>query len=341
MRRSWLEACGIVAAIALSRAVVWAAVPSPERLRSAAEEFDSGRRAYQLRDFESAAVHFENADRDSPSADALFAAIRSRYQAGQLARAATLAASGLSRYPHDKNLAAYSGRVLPEADRSLHRLVVKCAPECTVVLDGKLVPVAVSAIVTVYLDLGAHSAVAGWSGDRHVTQSVAAKAGGVTELSLVAPPLAPIPDEPTSKPSVVGRVELEEPRAEAREALAAASGGMSPAVFWVGAGVTAVLGGVSIWSGIDTIRNPGADTVRAACETHSPECQALFDQGKAREARTNALLLGSAGAGLATAAVGLFWTDWKHSRSKTDAAQTITPLLLVGSGLAVGARGRF
>ena len=67
---------------------------------------DRGRRAYLAKDFEQAAVHFENAYRDAPRAETLRLAIRARRDAKQLARAATLAAIAQQRYPDDAALEA-------------------------------------------------------------------------------------------------------------------------------------------------------------------------------------------------------------------------------------------
>src|SRR4051794_39276454 len=133
----------------------WArAAPDAERLRTAAEEFDAGRRAYKSRDFEGAASHFENADRDAPSPDALLAAIRSRKEAQQLARAATLSAAGLVRYPADKALGDIAHQVIAEGDKALYKLAVACSPECTLVVDNKVVPFPESTTAVIYLDPG-------------------------------------------------------------------------------------------------------------------------------------------------------------------------------------------
>src|SRR5947209_6620232 len=135
-RARWfvLAATGIWSASAL------AAPPDAERLKAAAEEFDSGRRAFKLKDFENSAAHFENADRDAPSPEALQSAIRARKEAGHTARAATLAALALSRYPSDKAVGDYARQILSESERLLFRLAVTCSPECAIVVDNKVMP---------------------------------------------------------------------------------------------------------------------------------------------------------------------------------------------------------
>src|SRR5260221_8899713 len=111
----------------------FAAAPEADRLKAAAEEFDSGRRYYKIRDFENAAIHFENADRDAPSPEALQSAVRARKEAGHTARAATLAALALSRYPADKAVGDYARQILSESERLLYRLAVACAPGFAIV----------------------------------------------------------------------------------------------------------------------------------------------------------------------------------------------------------------
>src|SRR5689334_8497513 len=55
-----------------------AAPPTAERIRSAAKEYDEGRRLFVAGEFEQAAIHFENAYNDAPRAEALRNAIRAR-----------------------------------------------------------------------------------------------------------------------------------------------------------------------------------------------------------------------------------------------------------------------
>jgi hypothetical protein len=345
MRRKTLAGWGFVLACT---AVTFAAhAQDAERLRIAAEEFDAGRRSYKVKDFENAAVHFENADRDAPSPDALFAAIRSRREAQHLARAATLAATGLVRYPDDKQLVEYADQVLAEADKALHKVMIGCTPKCTLVLDKKLLPVAENTSATIYIDPGPHEVVAGWTGERRVSKSVTAVAGGVTQLKHVAPvvekPVAPppepapvVPKEPADTgegASDKGSVKLEP-----------SSSGLPPAVFLVGLGVTAVVGGITIWSGIDTKSNPGVDAVKSCNPDISGQdyCQGLLDKGIASQNRTNVLLIGTAVVGVATGVVGVFLTNWSGAPDKAKKkGASLAPIVSFEHGLTVGAVGRF
>ena len=78
--------------------------------------------------FENAAVYFENADRDAPSPEALQSAIRARKDAGQAARALTLAAWGTSRYPNEKPFGDYVRGLFAELERTVYKVSIACSP---------------------------------------------------------------------------------------------------------------------------------------------------------------------------------------------------------------------
>src|SRR4051794_39715037 len=92
----------LLAVSLISTAAFAGGAPSAERIKSAAAEYDAGRRAFTDGKFEDAAVHFENAYHDAPNAQTLRNAIRARKQGGQLARAATLAIIAQQSYSDDE-----------------------------------------------------------------------------------------------------------------------------------------------------------------------------------------------------------------------------------------------
>ena len=117
---------------------------------------------------------------------------------------------------------------------------------------------------------------------------------------------------------------------------------MPPLVFFVGAGATAVLGGVTIWSGIDTVNNPGKAAVRADCVGQGTSCSEYQD-GRNKQLRTNILIGATSVVGAATAVIGAFFTNW--SGSPKDAGQpshaSITPWVSYDYGPFMGANGSF
>jgi hypothetical protein len=131
-------------------------------------------------------------------------------------------------------------------------------------------------------------------------------------------------------------------------------------VFWVGAGLTAVAAGTTIWSGVDTVNNPGKDRVRNECMAGDTNCS-LYQEGLSHQRRTNVLIGVTAAIGVATAVVGLFATDWSGPEAAAPSDQPespdeypvakrqqravararIVPWVAVGGGALVGAEGRF
>lgn len=323
------------------------AAPDPEKIRAAADEFEAGRRAYKGRDYEEAAVHFENANLAAPNAEALRSAIKARKEAKQPARAATLAALAVKRYPKNKSLADYAQSILAEHEKDLTKVQVHCTPACSLAIDSRVVPINDATDAIVYVEPGKHTFVAGWSSNRTKTNDVTATAGSVSDVSFEAPPEpkkeAPAAAAPAATPAAapVAAVGSNAPPAGAEQPQA--HGGMSPTVFFVGAGVTVALAGVTVWSGLDTKSHPGPDAVKAQCVGQGESCSAYQD-GLAKQKRTNILIGATGVVGLATAIIGAFATDWSGGDSAPKTATTgptISPVVNVADGAVVGAVGTF
>jgi hypothetical protein len=299
----------IVLAFVASAALALAEEPPPDpgRLRAAAEDFDEGARLFKNKQFEEAAERFESADRLAPSAAPLGNAIRARRAAKQNARAATLSALALARYPDDKAMEELGTKTIRELEKQLHRAEVSCRPGCTLLLDGKIAASDSVTAFSLFVEPGPHSLVAGWSGGRAKTERFEAKKGISEPIAFEAPP-APEPSASAAGPASAAPPGSAPPIASTGEP--GASGGLPPWVFFVGAGATVVVGGLAIWSGIDTQSNPGPDNVRLACAGKTRDCD-LFQQGLAHERRTDGLLIATGVLGVATGLVGGFFTDWK------------------------------
>ena len=334
LRLGWL----VLAGLTTSGIAAAGGPPDAERLKIAAEEFDAGRRAFKVKDFENAAVHFENADRDAPSPEALQSAMRARKEAGQMARAATLGAWGGSRYPNEKAFNDYAKQILADADKTLHRVAISCQPDCNVIVDNKVMPFPESASSTVYLDPGPHAIVAGWSNNRHRNAEVTAVAAGTTKLVFNASSADKPPENTSgSHDPANGTGEPQTDRGPEPDK----KSGLPPTVVWVGLAATGVLTGVTIWSGIDAVNNPGKEAVEN-CTGTSAECKALLDEGIAHEKRTNVLIGVTTVVGVTTGIIALFFTNWgddTSSSAKKDAR--ILPVVGLSNGVTLGAVGRF
>ena len=86
------------------------------------------------------------------------------------------------------------------------------------------------------------------------------------------------------------------------------SHGLSPWVFGTALGVTAVLGGVATWSGLDTL------SARDEYDKH--RTQAGYEDGQKKEQRTNILIGATGVAAVATITLALF-TDFGGSDEKS------------------------
>lgn len=100
--------------------------------------------------------------------------------------------------------------------------------------------------------------------------------------------------------------------------------GLDPAWFWAGLGVTGVLAGVSVWSGLDT-QSAKSDYDDDLPSLSRAEAQQRLDDGNSKETRTNVLFALSGVAAVGTAALGLFVVDWGSDERKAGAQLLIGP----------------
>ncbi|HEX3772954.1 MAG TPA: hypothetical protein VHV51_00750 [Polyangiaceae bacterium] len=322
--------------------------PTPAQVRAAAEAFDRGREAYKSEEYVEAAEQFESADSNAPSAAALELAIRARDKAGQLDRAATLAALALARHSDDANIQKLAPGIIQKAKNELFELDIKCDDPCDVTVAGKIAPGRRATDRTVFVGPGKYEVRAGWSGDRSTSKQVEASKGASAALEFQAPEAA-APAAPEAAPNATPASNSDKPAEDGGQQK---SGPLPSAVFWVGVGLTAVAGGVTVWSGLDTQNNPGPNKVRAECQAGADDCNSLYQQGVDKQHRTNILIGTTAGLGVATAVIGAFFTDWSGKKSAAPAPEnsesasrargfSIEPWLSFGGGASVGARGRF
>ena len=306
--------------------------PSAERLKSAAAEYDAGRRAFTDGKYEEAAVHFENAYHDAPNAQTLRNAIRARKQANELARAGTLALLAQDRYADDEQTLAFAKQTLVEAGPKLFKVTISCDPPCGVAADGRAVSLEDAKRFSFFLQPGPHSVVVSWPGDRSKSLDIKAKEGQTLTQELEAPPM---PVKPPENLGGAGGTTVVVSGGEAQPSKKP----FGPAVFFVGLGLTAVAGGILIWSGIDTINNPGADAVRQQCVGQGPSCP-LYQQGLSSQTRTNVLIGVTSGLGLLTF-VTVFLTQWSSPKHEAATAHVVPVFDVTPQGGQLGLIGRF
>jgi len=343
MRRIGASVVGFALSVGLliESAPAVAGPPNADTLRRAAASFDEGTRAYRAEDYGAAASHFEAADLVAPSAKALRLAMRARDRAGHSARAATLAELALLRHPDDANTAAAASEVLDAHEGALHRVKIHCSQPCVVAVGARGVLGAARKTVTVWLDPGRVTVSASFDDAGSDSREVVTVAGGRDTLELepqaaesfyesesptlnpVAPddpaPSDPAPSDPApSDPAPSGQVSTDQVSTDqvstdqapgAQDPLDEPSWITSPAVFVTGLVVTLGVGGTTIWSGFDTIDNPGEATVRGACAGKGTDCPE-YQEGLANQTRTNVLIGVTAGTALLTGIIGIGVTDW-------------------------------
>ncbi len=324
----------------------------PAHLAKASKEFDAGVTAFRKKDYEGAAAHFEEADAVVPSPKALRQAIRARSDASQGARAATLAAAALARYPGDAATAKLAKDTIEKYEPVLHKLHVHCSAPCTLsIVAGDTttrIPGEPAKSWAVYLDPGnatVASAFVDASGAAvdGPAETVEAKVAGEGDLSFdppgkkAAPPPppadVPVPVAPaapsTGGPPADDPKTADEPKPEEGK-------GISPVFFGIGAGATVALGAATLWSGVDTINNPGTAAVMMACAGKGPSCP-LYQEGLSKQTRTNALVGATAGTAAVTVVLAIF-TRWKSGAKPPPAEPTA---IVLDRGAALGAAGAF
>lgn len=280
--------------------------PGADQIQFAAREHDLGYRAYLDKQYDEAASHFENAFFAAPNPAELRSAVRARHDAGELARAATLAAMGQRRFPEDSATNRIAEEVIAEARPHVYEVRIASPVGCSIAVDEKMVIAERLRDSRLFLNPGAHELMISWSEDRNARIPINAAEGGSTSLEVEPPKVAPPPPSPPEPPP---------PPSPSHGAVEAATATppppkpLTPAVFVVGAAMTAVSAGFTIWSGIDTVNNPGAGAVRENCVGLGASCS-LYEDGRRAQLRTNILLATTCVFGVATAVVGVFFTQW-------------------------------
>lgn len=255
--------------------------------RTAARHFADGQKAFAAGDYAHAGDEFEAAYRDKPHHAPLWNAARSWQRAGEDVRAANLYARYLREAPPDAPDRDQATTALRGLTGKMGRIEPHAAGVDKLRLDGKSVDAPV-----VYVAPGEHVAEADDHG-KAVRKVVTVRAGEQTSVTL-----APVQETAPAEP-LVG------PPREARDdggAPVASRKPLSPAVVVVGIALTAVAGGITVASGLDTISKRNAFP--------SDPTQPRLDAAFASQTRTNVLIGTTVGLGVVTAVLAAFFTDW-------------------------------
>lgn len=294
-----LRSACLMGALSLAPTPSRAEAPAAER-GAAAALYDEGVSKFEHADYAAAARAFLRADELSPSADAVVNALAAARRANDHLLVVEAAERGIAREAAQPDLAAQSREALSQAARSLARVDLRCEPEpCKLSLNGAATRPGARYV------LPGTTLVAASSSDGNRTEEALSLVAGATYSVLLhavkkgeAARATQVKTE-TRDSQGPGRDARAAPAPSARDA---SSKPLSPAVFYVGVGVTVVLSGLTAWSGIDTL-SAKSDLSRTPSST---EVEAV----RSKMHRSDALFAGAAVAGLATVAAGFFWVDW-------------------------------
>jgi hypothetical protein len=291
--------------------------PDAQAKKAAAARFREAEKAFKKHDYATAAQAFEEAYETAPHPAALFNAATAHQKAGNLTRAANLCARYLRDAPENDARREKANALISELTPKLGRVEIAASGAKDVQLDGKPPELELT-----YVDPGDHF-VTGKFGDKGVTRELSVVAGSLARVVL-EPPRAE-----TSSLEEEGANEDPFASDATKDVPAEKTKPLSPTWFYVGVGATVVLGAATVWSGLDT--NKARD------DFDSEPTQAGLDDGRKKQTRTNVLLAGTAVAGVATATIGIFFTNWGN---KKKAAPPADAQLGIGPGF-VTVRGRF
>ncbi len=268
---------------------------SGEADRAAAHEaYEQGKAAFAARDFLRAGQLFLDAYARAPHHDPLWNAARAFDLGGEAARAANLYTRYLEVAPPDGLDRDRATAARKELATRLGRLDVVARGVDAVKVDG----VAIEGTTT-YVAPGDH-VVTGRARDgasRDVRAQIKVAAGASASVVLEPPPPAAPPPPPPSSSSTAATMPV---RAEPRGPRVLPS-----SVVWIGAGLTAALGVVTVVSGLDTLD--------AKHRYDTAPTGSLLDSGRAKETRTNVLFWSTIGVGTLTGIAARFFVDWLSS----------------------------
>lgn len=272
--------------------------------------FEAGTAAFEKLDFRAAADSFSAALEQRPHAVIRFNLALSLVRLGQPRAAIEQLRQVLADPSTDKELRERAARQQKDAEQSLARVTFRLSDpgHQQVELDGKLLDAPTTAELA--LDPGPHHVrvISGnsvvldqdlelASGER-VELRVGERSRRIDVVVVPADQPAPVVNPAPTKPAP--------PRANpTRQKL-------SPPWFYSAAGVTLVLTGVTVWSGLDT-QSALSDYEHDLPRLTQAQADARVSDGHSRELRTNLLLGGSLLAGAGTAAVGIWFTDFSGS----------------------------
>lgn len=281
----------------------------------ARQAYDRGAAAYDSGDWRRAALHFSRADELVPNLTVLRMALTASLRADDAVTGMTLVERAKRRLGEGSPLASSIKSASDAFAKRVGRVVVRCPPPlfCSASVDGTLWPIDTAR----YANVGDHAVVITVDGVPE-SHSVRVEAGADAEIA--PDPRAQAAPSPAPSPAPLAAAPMPPPPATApanaatdrTPAVPPAKSGLAPTWFWIGAGASAVLGGVTIWSALDTASKHDAFVATRSASTQSA--------GIAAQDRTTALLVTTGVLAAATASIGIFAVRWQDLNAEVRAA---------------------
>jgi hypothetical protein len=284
-----------------------AGCPEGDATACGRRHFEAGTEAFERGDFTTAASHFESAIVFRAHPVIRFNLALSLAKLGRPSAAIEQLRLIREDTAADKELKARAEREQRGAEQALARVTFRLADPTreSVELDGAIVTLGAQSELT--LDPGSHHVRVISGSSVVLDQEVELSPGERVELRVGERSrridIVVVPEATPKAPPVTRPVAPLAP---------VAPQGLSPAWFYAGVGVTAVLGGLTLWSGLDT-QSALDDYESDLPSLDQSQADERVRDGHARERRTNLLLAGSLVAGAGTAVLGVWLVDFRGS----------------------------
>jgi hypothetical protein len=298
--------CCVCALLAVAGSELLAFPAAADDPTQARVVYDRGTAAHRRGDFAEAAADFALADSLAPSPVALRAALDDAIKADDPALGMELV-ERFDRAPAAGPVAASASAAREKFQGRAGRVAVHCpaSGSCMATLDGRTLDVTRPA----WASVGQHTLLVQID-ETPRPRLIEVKPNETLDVTPTpapspAPALEPTPaPAPASAPAAALTPALAPPAPVDR-----GSSGLSPVWFWVGLGATAIAGGATLWSGLDTDSKHQSFESENCPRVGSTSCSSLGVAGSSAETRTNVLVGVTAAVGAATV-VALIFTRW-------------------------------
>jgi hypothetical protein len=312
-RRTIAAAC--LLALGMLTPVAQAGSGSAADAAEARSAYSAGTQAYRKGDFTASAREYSRADALAPNDVALQAALESAVLADDVVLGMELLERSRRGPVKKEGLKKAVEAARQKFQDRAGRVHFPCSDtlQCTATIDG----VSVDTRSMPWLLVGEHTVVLS-IGERSSTLRVTVSPGAILDVSPGDAAL------PSSAPSA----SVSAPPAASSAPIATwdeppvVHKGLSPVLFFVGAGATLALAGVTVWSALDA-----KSQLNGNCASSGPDSCLSGDDSNAQK-RTNTLLGLTSGMAVATALVGILWTNWK-GEPKRRAVVLVSPTSVV------------